>query len=167
MMVQYRITEDDYVSALGFHAWRRFIARPSTMTLVAGGIAVVLLGFILWAEPSLLTTLALAVPVFAIVMAITLFVQVPRRARRHYQQYKSIEAPITLELMDAGVKFSNADGEGIVRWSNVYQWRQNDRFILIYTMPVMFYIVPKSVAQEGFGVPLLVQRLAEHVGPER
>lgn len=136
------------------------------MTLVAGGIAAVLLSFILWTEPSLLTTLAFAVPVFAIVFAITLFVQVPRRARRHYRQYKGIQEPITLELMDAGLKFSSADSEGILQWSKVYQWRQNDRFILIYTMPIMFHIVPKLVARDGFDIPLLVQRLAEHVGPE-
>jgi hypothetical protein len=31
----------------------------------------------------------------------------------------------------------------------------------------LFHIVPKSIAQEGFDIPLLVQRLGEHVGPER
>jgi ABC-type bacteriocin/lantibiotic exporter with double-glycine peptidase domain len=91
MKVQYRITEDDYASALRFHAWRRFIARPSTTMLVAGGVAVVLLGFILWTEPSLLTTVAFAVPVFAITMALALFVQVPRRARRQYRQYRDMQ----------------------------------------------------------------------------
>jgi hypothetical protein len=167
LMTQYRITENDYASAVRFHAWRRFVARPSTTTLVAGGIVVVLIGFILWTEPSLLTPLAFAVAAFAIMIAITLFVRVPRRARRNYRQYKGIKEPTTLELMDEGVKFSNADGEGILRWSKVYQWRQNDLFILIYTMPIMFHILPKSIAREGFDVPRLVQRLAEHVGPER
>jgi hypothetical protein len=34
-------------------------------------------------------------------------------------------------------------------------------------MPILYYIVPKSIAREGFDISLLVQRLAEHVGPER
>jgi hypothetical protein len=31
----------------------------------------------------------------------------------------------------------------------------------------MFHVVPKSVARDGFDVALLIQRVAEHVGPER
>jgi hypothetical protein len=27
--------------------------------------------------------------------------------------------------------------------------------------------VPKSIEREGFDIPLLIKRLAEHVGPER
>jgi len=169
MKVQYRITEDDYVRAVQFHSFRRFIARPSTKTLVAVCIFLAVSGFILWLDPSLPTLLALAtwVVVFALVYALALFVQVPRRARLHYRQYSTIQQPLTLELTDAGVKFSNADGEGTVRWPKVLQWRQNDRFILIYPMPILFHIVPKSIAQEGFDIALLVQRLAECVGPER
>ena len=69
--------------------------------------------------------------------------------------------------LDAGIRFSNSDGEAVLPWSKVLQWRQNGQFILIYLMPIMFYILPKSIAREGFDIPLLIQRLAEHVGPER
>jgi hypothetical protein len=47
---------------------------------------------------------------------------------------------------------------------NVVRWRQNERFILIYPMPAMFYIVPKAIAGNGFDVSLLVQRLTSQVG---
>jgi hypothetical protein len=92
---------------------------------------------------------------------------VPSLARRHYRQYKAIQELITAELTDAGIKFSTADGEGLLTWSKILQWRQNDRFILTYAMPILYYIVPKTVAREGFDIPLLLRRLAEHVGPER
>ena len=111
--------------------------------------------------------LAIAVAVFAVLFAVILFVGTPSRARRHYRQYKGIQEPITVELTEAGIKFSNADGEAILPWSKVFQWRQNDRFILIYGMPILYYIVPKWIEREGFDVPLLIQRLDEHVGPER
>jgi hypothetical protein len=165
--VQYRITEHDYASALRFHAWRRLIARPSTITLVDAGIAVVLIGFILWIVPSLLAPVAFAVAAIAILLVVVPFVRARGRARQHYRQYKGIDDPVTLELRDAGIKFTNADGGGILPWSKVLQWRQNDRFILIYRMPILFHIVPKSIAQDGFDVALLVQRLVEQVGPER
>ena len=47
------------------------------------------------------------------------------------------------------------------------QWRQNKQLILIYGMPILYYIVPKSIQREGFDIPLLIQRLTEHVGTER
>jgi hypothetical protein len=167
MKVQYRITEDDYANALRFHAWRHFIARPSSMQLVAGGVIVILLGVGVWTRPAIAAIFAAVLAVFAILLAIGWLVGTPSRARRHYRQYRGIQEPITIELTEAGIKFSNTDSEGILPWSKALQWRQNDRYILIYTMPIIFYIVPKSIAQEGFDVPLLVQRLAEHVGPER
>jgi hypothetical protein len=167
MKAQYRITEDDYANASRFHAWRRFIARPSTAQLAYGGILVALLGICMWALPAIAPVFAVTGATLAIMIAFGLFVRIPSRARRLYRQYKSIQEPITAELTDAGIKFSAPDGESNLPWSKILRWRQNDQFILIYPMPILFYILPKSIAQEGFDVPLLVQRLAEHVGPER
>ena len=110
---------------------------------------------------------AFVVAVFLILFTFSLFVVIPRRARRHYRQYKAIREPIAAELTETGVRFSNEDGEAILPWSKVFQWRQNAQFILIYGMPVLYYIVPKSIERDGFDIPLLVQRLAERVGPER
>ena len=126
-----------------------------------------LLGIGVGVHPAAALIFAIAVAVFVILYAVGLFVLTPSRARRHYRQYKAIQEPIAAELTETGVKFSNGDGEAILPWSKVFQWRQNDQFILIYGMPIMFHVVPKSIEREGFDVPLLVHRLAEHTGPER
>jgi len=126
-----------------------------------------LLGIGAGVHPAAALIFAIAVAVLVILYAVGLFVLTPGRARRHYRQYKAIQEPIAAELTETGVKFSNGDGEANLPWSKVFQWRQNDQFVLIYGMPVLYYIVPKSIAREGFDIPLLVQRLAEHVGPER
>ena len=165
MKVQYRITENDYANLARFHAWRHFITRPSAMQFVVFGGA--LLGIGVGVHPAAALIFAIAVAVFVFLYAVGLFVLTPSRARRHYRQYKAIQEPIAAELTETGVKFSNGDGEAILPWSKVFQWRQNNQFILIYGMPVLYYIVPKSIAREGFDIPLLVRRLAEHVGPER
>jgi hypothetical protein len=171
MKVQYQIAEEDYVSAARFHAWRHFITRPSNTSLLASGTIVVLLGVGLWESVVSVEMLVLGIVyvivLFSVLSALYLFVRVPSQARRHYRQYKAVQVPITAELTDAGIKFSTADSEGILTWSKILQWRQNDRFILTYAMPILYYIVPKTVARKGFDIPLLVQRLAEHVGPER
>ena len=167
MKVQYRITEDDFANVASFAAWRHFIARPSAKRLVAGGIIVALLGAAVWIRPATAPVLAFVIAGAAIGFAVDLLVRPPRRARQHYRQYKDMQEPLTVELTDAGIKFSTANGETALPWPKVFQWQQNRQFILIYRMPVLFHIVPKSIAREGFDVPLLVQRLAEHVGPER
>jgi hypothetical protein len=167
MRVQYQITEDDYANVLRLHAWRNLIARPSRTRLVAGVATVALLGMLPWTHPAMAPIVALAVSVFAILFVVSVLVLTPGRARRHYRQYKGMHEPITAELTEAGIRLSNADGEAILPWSKIFQWRQNVQFILIYQMPLLFHIVPKSIAHEGFDVPLLVQRLSEHVGPER
>lgn len=167
MKAQYRVTENDYADVARFHAWRHFITRPPTVQLVANGTAWVMLGVFLWTEPSYAIPVAWIVAGLAILLAIALFVLTPHRARTYYRQYKAIQEPITAELLEAGIKFSTADGEGILTWSKILQWRQNDQFILIYAMPILYYIVPKSIGREGFDVPLLLRRLTEHVGPER
>ena len=167
MKVTYRITEDDYASMNRFHVWRGYIARPSVVTLVAIGIIVALIGIGLWARPAIAPAVALGVAVFAILRVGRLLVQTPYQARRHYRQYKGIQEPITAELTDAAIKFSVPDGEANLPWSKILQWRQNDQFILIYPMPILYYVVPKSVVREGFDIALLIRRLAEHVGPER
>ena len=165
MKVQYRITENDYAHLARFHAWRHLIARTSAKLLVA--VIVALLGIGLWIDPEVALIFVIVVAVYVIMFAVGLFLLTPRRARRHYRQYKAMQEPIAAELTETGVKFSNGDGEAILPWSKVFQWRQNDQFILIYGMPILYHIVPKSIAREGFDISLLVQRLAEHVGPER
>ena len=167
MKVQYRITEDDYASAARFHAWRHLIRRPSTLTLVGGGICAAVFAADAWVHPGVVLFPALMVACAAVAGAFVLFVYTPSRARRHYRQYKAIQEPITADLTDAGIRFSNSDGEGTLPWSKVLQWRQNDQLILIYAMPILFYVVPKSIEREGFDVPLLIRCLTEHVGPER
>jgi hypothetical protein len=168
MKVQFRITENEYVAAARLHAWRHFIASwHSTANLLGLGAIVVLVGIGLWERVVSVFALVFIALIISIWAAWNLLLYVPRRARRHYRQYKAIQEPITAELTDAGIRFSNSDGEGVLPWSKVLQWRQNGQFILIYTMPIMFYILPKSVAREGFDISLLIRRLAEYVGPER
>jgi len=168
MKVQYRITEDDYAAAARLHAWRDFTTRPSTTNLFPLFTILVVLGVGLWTgSTATVPALFLAIVAISIVCACTLFLYVPSRARWHYRRYKSMQEPITAELTEEGIRFSNSDSEGLVRWSKVLRWLQNDRFIMIYTMPILFYLVPKSIAREGFDIPMLIRRLAEQVGPER
>jgi hypothetical protein len=124
------------------------------------------LGVAIWKLPAAGPVFAFTATVFAILFAIALFVRGPRLSRQHYRQYKAIQEPITIELLDGGIRLSLPDGESNVPWSKIFQWRQNEQFILVFKMRLLFHIVPKSIARDGFDIALLVKRLAEQVGPE-
>ena len=118
-------------------------------------------------HPAAALIFAFATAVLVILFVVGLLVLTRSRARQYYRHYKAIQGPIAAELTDAGIEFSNEEGEALLPWPKVFQWRQNDELILIYGMPVLYYILPKSIGRDGFDIPLLLERLAEHVGPER
>ncbi|MBU59708.1 MAG: hypothetical protein CL543_12580 [Alcanivorax sp.] len=65
----------------------------------------------------------------------------------------------TVELREEGVSFSSRDGEGLLRWDAIHKWRQNDRYVIIFSMPRLYYVVPKSISESGFNIPALVAAL--------
>lgn len=69
-----------------------------------------------------------------------------------------------IALLDEGIYITSSSGSGKVVWTNIYQWRQNARYVLIYPMPRLYYIVPKSIASQGLDIALLTEKLTRHVG---
>ena len=90
----------------------------------------------------------------------------PILARRHYRKYKAIQEPINIKLNEDGIELSNPDGGGLVRWEKIFKWRQNEEYLLIYPMPRMYHIIPKSISKAGFELTALIQALQEKVGNE-
>jgi hypothetical protein len=166
LKAQYRITEDDFAKVARLNAWRNLITRPSAPQLMASGIIIIPLGLAIWKLPAAGPVFAFTATVFAILFAVALFVRGPRLSRQHYRQFKAIQEPITIELLDGRIRLSSPDGGSNMPWPKIFKWRQNEQFILIFKMPLLFHIVPKSIAREGFDIALLVRRLAEQVGPE-
>ena len=167
MKVEYRIAEEDYVNAARLHSWRQFFRRPSNAQITAGFILLLVIGYGLLTFPKGTAAFLLSIAVCSVIAAIVLSIAIPIRARRHYRQYKGIQEPGAVEQTEAGIAFSGPNGEGVLRWSNIHQWRQNKRLVLIYGMPVLYYILPKSIERDGFDMQRLIQLLAERVGPER
>jgi hypothetical protein len=164
MKVEYRITEDDYAKAMQLHEWRRVLRWPSAIARAT--ILILLILGAWWLPPDAAQIAAVCVVALAIAPAVRVYL-VTHHARRMYRQYKGIQEPMTVELSDDGLRVGSVDGEAILPWRKILQWRQNDQFVLIYKMPMLFYLLPKSLARQGFDIRLLVQRLAERVGPER
>lgn len=167
MEVTYRISEQDYVSVTKLSA-----KLTPRIVLVYSGTAFVLVLLVIYGSQILwggaLWAAALGGLIAGLVGGlVTRYIVVPILARRQYRKYKAIHQEFALELVDDGIRFSSANGDGKVLWSQVDKWRQNDEFILIYLMPRLFYIVPKSVVSQGFDLQALIEKLLHHVGPPK
>ena len=161
MTATFRISEDDYVDAMKLYA--RWPRRARWITVA---IAVLLvLGSLLGTRQIQSSALGGLIGGASVLLAMRLLVM-PMTARRHYRKYKSIREEFSAELMDDALRLRAPHGESRVVWANVLKWRQNDRFVLLYLMPRLFHVLPKSVAAQGFDLPGLVERLNRHVGPE-
>lgn len=167
MEVTYRISEQDYVNIT------KLSAKFTPRIVLAYCVAVLVLVLLVIYRSQILRGGALPAAVIGgliaglVVVFVMRYIVVPILARRHYRKYKAIHQEFALELVDDGIRFSSANGEGKVLWSQVDKWRQNDEFILIYLMPRLYYMVPKSIADQGFDLQALIEKLLHHVGPPK
>jgi YcxB-like protein len=155
----FRISEEDYVDAMDLFA--KLTLRMAVIFPISalGLVLVALFGspiFRSGAIGGLVGGLA--------VTLIARYIVSPRLARRHYRNYKAIQEEFSLELLEDGIRYVSPNAEGKTIWSQVHKWRQNDKYVLIYLMPRLFQIVPKSIAAQGFDCQALTNRLLQHVG---
>jgi len=159
MKVKYRISEDDYVSAMKLFA--KLSPRESGIYSASTVVLVVLAVF---GTPLIKAGAIGGLAGGAIVTLVGRYIVSPILARRHYQKYKAIHQEFTIELLDDGVRFTSPDADGKLTWDKMLKWRENQDYILIYPMPQLYHIVPKSIATGGFDVKLLTNRLSQYVG---
>jgi YcxB-like protein len=161
MEIEFKITQDDYVSAMKLYS-----KRTPIITGIYSAIVIVLCLIIVIGTPDLRVSAIGGLFGGSIVIMLMYFVITPLFARRHYQKYKAIQEPMFVQLMDDGVEFSNADGGGLVRWEKILKWRQNDEYVLLYLMPRLYHIIPKTVKNLGFDFTSLTKKLESTVGKE-
>ena len=159
MKATYRITESDYVNAM------KLFTNPSPKLLkICLIVAIVLILLLIFAQ-NIIKGIALFLLIYGVlVVLVKRYIVVPIISRRHYKKYKLIHEEFMIELLDEGVRLISPNGDGRLTWDKILKWRQNKIYILLYPMPRLYYIIPKSIEASGFDVSLLISRLTQHVG---
>ena len=161
MVTEYNISEVDYVRAMKlFSKITPKIAAIYVAAIAALGAAAV------FAPPVVKGGAIGGLIGGAMVIILGQHIVNPFLARRHYRKYKAIQEPIHIQLKDDGVEFSTADGKGLLRWEKILKWRQNEDYVLIYPMPRLYHIVPKTIKESGFDLLALTKMLEARVGNE-
>jgi hypothetical protein len=159
MEARFRISEQDYVDA------QKLYGKPSTRMKAIYLVVTGLLALIaIYGTPILKSGAIGGIIGGVLVVILGRLVITPVLGRRHYRKYKAIHDEFVIGIRDDGVSIKSSTAKGMLPWSDILKWRENDEFLLLYLMPRLYHIVPKSIAQQGFDIPLLVNRLNEHVG---
>ena len=159
MNTKYRISEDDYVNAA-----KLFSKLTAQQIIIYFLVALLLLALAIFG-PIIIKAGAIGGLIGGLTVGLTIrYIVTPTLSRRHYRKYKAIHDEFEIELFEDGVHMASPSGSGKVIWSNIFKWRQNERYILIYPMPRLYYIVPKSLESNGFNISLLTKQLTQNVG---
>lgn len=162
MKAEYTISEDDYVRAMKLFS--RFTPKGG---LILGLIFLVLILAAAFAPQPVKSGAIGGLIGGGVTLVLVRYLLSPILARRHYRKYKSIQLPINIELKDEGIEFSSADGGGVVRWQTIFKWRHDEHYLLVYPMPRLYYIIPRTIATAGFDLPALLHALEIKVGKAR
>lgn len=161
METTYKISEQDYLRAMKLCS--KITAKRATLygTIIAVFVLVAIFGNTIIQSGAIGGLIG-----GGVVIVISRLIINPLLARRHYRKYKAIHEPITINLKEEGIKFSTADSSSLFRWEKILKWRQNEEYLLVYPMPRLYYIIPKSIRESGFELSKLIQMLQEKVGNE-
>jgi len=159
MSTKYRISEDDYVSAA-----KLFGKLTSRQAIIYFPVALLPLALAMFGSIAIKAGVIGGI-IGGLTVGLTIrYIVTPILSRRHYRKYKAIHDEFEIELLEDGIFMASNSGSGKVIWGNIFKWRQNDNYILIYPMPRLYYIVPKSLESKGFNISLLTKQLIHNVG---
>jgi len=141
-MLQFELTAEDYVAGNFLHAsWTR--ARWLRALLMAAAFA----AFVLWRMPHEPERAFLSVAGYLAGLALLLIVYrhvfVPWRARRVFAQTKALQRPYSWSWDDDQLRYKTDLATGIVPWSNLSSWRENETVFALYASSVAFFSFPK------------------------
>lgn len=162
MKINYRISEQDYINGLRLHhkvTYKHLIFFTLFFT------AVTILGHLLYQTAfgwrDIITVLVALLAGEVWLLFYSKFI-LPWLAKRDFRKYKSIQEPMEIELLDDAIMIDKERGKFDVLFKNLLKYRQNDDYLLLYPMPRIFYILPKTLEKEGLDIPLLIQKLQEY-----
>ena len=163
MPTTYTVSADDYIRCAQINSeprkHTRLLRLLTVAVMVFAGSSSLLRG------DTLLGCAFIAGAVLAAVFPWLLtFVIAPYTHRRHYQKYKKMQAPISVELTDEGLCFSLDSGSTTLKWADIHAWRGRDDYLLIYLAPNIYHSLPMRIGDSGFPIATLKERLLNTVG---
>ncbi len=88
----------------------------------------------------------------------------PLLLKRHYKKYRQIQRSISVQLTTDGIFYSTDSGTALLKWADIFSWRESSEYILVYVAPKIYHILPTRLIELGFPIEDLKTALHNNVG---
>jgi len=166
MHTNYTITQEDYINGVKLHhAFNRKKSIIYFLFASSISISVLLLNH---APLNFLFFLSYAGGILGAFIWIWFYQNfiLSMLAKRDYKRYKSIQEPKQLTLSDDALIIDKKRVHVEIAFNTLLHYKENEACMILYTMPRLFYILPKKLEKEGFDFALLRERLAHYNIPK-
>ena len=140
MNITYQLTQDEYLQAVNLH--HRTGKRVFMLALYAMLATMIVIVGTDFSNTREIITNSLAA--FFSISFYMLFVRMlsAYQAKSVYQKSTTLPHEITLHISGKGIKLDKNSNNASIPWSAFSQWKNDERFYLLYTNPRRFNVIP-------------------------
>ena len=140
MNISYQLTQEEYLQAVNLH-------HKKGHRLVMLAIYIVLAAMIVVVGTDFSNTREIitnSITAFFSISFYMLFVRMlsAHQAKKVYQKSATLPYKITLKISGKGIKLDKNSNNASIPWSAFSQWKNDERFYLLYTNPRRFNVIP-------------------------
>lgn len=147
MNITYKLTQDEYLQAVNLHHQK---GKRRVLTL---GIYALLATLIVIVGTDFSNTREVITNLIAAFFSISFYMLFVRmlstyQARNVYQKSTTLPSEVTLHISGKGIKLDKNRDHASIPWSAFSQWKNDERFYLLYTNPRQFNVIPIHAMNE-------------------
>ena len=140
MNITYQLTQDEYLQAINLH-------HKTGKRVFMLAIYAMLATIIVMVGTDFSNTREIVTNIIAAFFSISFYMLFVRmlsayQAKSVYQKSTTLPYEITLHISGKGIKLDKNSNDASIPWSAFNQWKNNDRFYLLYTNPRRFNVIP-------------------------
>jgi hypothetical protein len=146
MNITYQLTQDEYLQAVNLH--HKTGKRVFMLALYAIlATMIVIVGTDFSNTREIITN---TVAAFFSISFYMLFVRMlsAYQAKSVYQKSTALPYEVTLHISGKGIKLDKNSNNASIPWRAFSQWKNNERFYLLYTNPRRFNVIPLRAMSE-------------------
>ncbi len=161
---------EDYQQANRLHMRQKWL-RNTFIRLVFYGILFCIFVFVgigIYMSLDYQSSLSILATILPIILILVLlgYVYLPYRTKKIFAQQKELHLPLKMEISEEGIRFENANSQGMRTWDIFIKWKENQNILMLYLSDLMFMMLPtRMVGQEALG--FVRQQLKKNNIPEK
>lgn len=146
MNITYQLTRNEYQEAVAFHHKK---GRRSLMISIYVGLAT----FLILAGTDFSNNREVVMNIFVAFFSISFYILFVRiitdyKAKKIYNKSPILSNEITLHVSGKGIKQDKKTSSEILPWTLFTQWKESEKFYLLYAGKHHFNVIPKRVLNE-------------------